>query len=95
MTMARNGKVKPAELAVRAREQLAELLGREPEAVLGIQRNDDDGWKVKLEVLELHRVPETMDLLGCYVVELDEDGDLVGYERRRRYARGASDEDDE
>jgi hypothetical protein len=82
-----NGKVNPTELAQAARAQLAELTGRMPESVLGL-RKDDDGWKVTIEIVELSRVPNSTDLLGCYVVTLDDDGELVGYERVRRYQRG-------
>jgi gas vesicle protein GvpO len=82
-----NGRIKPAELAQSARRQVAELTGRLPESVLGL-RKDDDGWKVTVEVVELSRVPNSTDLLGCYVVTLDEDGELLGYERVRRYQRG-------
>jgi gas vesicle protein GvpO len=82
-----NGKVNPAELAKSARAQLADLTGRVPESVLGL-RKDDDGWKVTVEIVELSRVPNSTDLLGCYVVTLDDDGELVGYERVRRYQRG-------
>jgi hypothetical protein len=82
-----DGKVNPPELARAARSQLAELTGRMPESVLGL-RKDDDGWKVTVEVVELSRVPTSTDLLGCYVVTLDDDGELVGYERVRRYQRG-------
>ena len=42
-------------------------------------------WVAKVE---LTRVPNSTDLLGCYVVALDGDGELVGYERVRRYQRG-------
>ncbi|HLY49975.1 MAG TPA: gas vesicle protein [Solirubrobacteraceae bacterium] len=83
----RNGRVKPAELAQSARKHVAELTGRVPESVLGL-RKDDDGWKVTVEVVELSRVPNSTDLLGCYVVTLDDDGELLGYERVRRYQRG-------
>jgi hypothetical protein len=83
----RDGKVSPPELARAARSQLAELTGRMPESVLGL-RQDDDGWKVTVELVELSRVPTSTDLLGCYVVTLDDDGELVGYERVRRYQRG-------
>jgi hypothetical protein len=83
----RDGKASPAELARAARAQLAELTGRNPESVLGL-RKDDDGWKVTVELVELSRVPNSTDLLGCYVVTLDDDGELVGYERVRRYQRG-------
>jgi Gas vesicle synthesis protein GvpO len=82
-----NGRVKPAELAKSARRQVADLTGRLPETVLGLRR-DEDGWKVTVEVVELSRVPNSTDLLGCYVVTLDEDGELLGYERVRRYQRG-------
>jgi hypothetical protein len=51
-------------------------------------RKDEDGWKVTVEVVELRRIPSSTDLLGCYVVTLDDDGELVGYERTRRYQRG-------
>ena|SRR5947209_5126641 len=83
----RNGKVNPAELAQTARSQLAALTGRAPESVLAL-RKDEDGWKVTVEIVELRRVPSSTDLLGCYVVTLDDDGELVGYERTRRYQRG-------
>jgi Gas vesicle synthesis protein GvpO len=83
----RNGAARPAELARAARRQLAELTGRPPESVLGLRR-DDDGWQVTVEVLELSRIPNSTDLLGCYVVTLDDDGELVSYERVRRYQRG-------
>jgi hypothetical protein len=83
----RNGKVNPAELAQTARSHLAALTGRAPESVLAL-RKDDDGWKVTVELVELSRVPSSTDLLGCYVVTLDDDGELVGYERTRRYQRG-------
>jgi hypothetical protein len=82
-----NGRPKPADLVREAATQLAQLTGRRPEAVVGLEK-DDDGWKVSLEVLELERVPNSTDLLGCYVVHLDADGELVGYERVGRYQRG-------
>lgn len=82
-----NGGANPAELARAARKQLTELTGRRTESVLGL-RKDDDGWNVMVEVLELSRIPPSTDLLGSYVVQLDDDGELVAYERVRRYQRG-------
>ena len=83
----RNGRRNPAEIARAAVSIVSELTGRQPEKVLGL-RKDDDGWKVTLELLELSRVPNSTDVLGCYEVELDQQGELVGYERVRRYQRG-------
>ena len=90
----RNGSKSPAELARAARQQLAELTGRPPESVLGL-RKDDDGWKVTVEVVELGRIPPSTDLLGCYMVTLDDEGELVGYERVRRYQRGQAGGEDQ
>ncbi len=75
------------EAARRAREQLAELTGRETVSVSGLRRTDD-GWEVTVEVVELERVPPTTNVMGSYEVELDPNGDLVGYELVERYHRG-------
>ena len=45
-----------------------------------------------IELLELSRIPETDDMLGSYEVELDEDGEMLGYKRIHRYPRSKSDE---
>jgi hypothetical protein len=79
-------------VAERAARQLLELTGREAEGVTGLQRTDD-GWRVKVEVVELRRVPETTDLLALYEVDVDPRGDLQGYRRLERYSRGAARED--
>ncbi|MFE2584218.1 gas vesicle protein [Streptomyces adustus] len=73
-----------------AAEQLTELLGRIPESVSALKPTND-GWEADIEVLELERVPETTSVMATYRVTLDEEGDLVAYERTRRYTRGQID----
>ncbi|MFF8828279.1 gas vesicle protein [Streptomyces sp. NPDC015131] len=73
-----------------AAEQLHELLGRSPESVSAI-RPTDDGWEAEVEVLELERIPETTSVLASYRVTLDTEGELMAYERIRRYTRGQID----
>ncbi|MFG2717669.1 gas vesicle protein [Streptomyces sp. NPDC048416] len=73
-----------------ARAQLSELIGMAAESVSSFERTDD-GWSLKIEVLELSRVPDTMSLLASYEVELDSHGELTGYQRLRRYERGRAD----
>ena len=75
-----------------AREQVAEVTGHPVEGISGFRR-DDDGWVIDVEVRELERVPNTMDLLASYEVKVSKDGEVVGFERRRRYHRAAVDED--
>ncbi|MEV5358557.1 gas vesicle protein [Streptomyces sp. NPDC052693] len=80
----------PMEVLRQARGQLAELTGMEAESVSSFEQTED-GWALEVEVLELERVPDTMSLMASYQVELDQDGQLTGYRRVRRYERGRSD----
>ncbi|MHB8658895.1 MAG: gas vesicle protein GvpO [Solirubrobacteraceae bacterium] len=80
------------------REEFPALLGRPVESVLGVERAEENGsgnagWLVMVQVVELERIPRSTDVLGAYAVELDGDGELVGYRRRRRYHRSQADED--
>ena len=81
-----------SQVAVRAAQQLLELTGKGAEGVTGLERTDD-GWKVHVEVVEVRRIPDTTDVLALYEVQVDEDGDLIGYRRLRRYTRGKPGED--
>jgi hypothetical protein len=80
-------------VADRAREFLQELSGADVESVSGLDRTAS-GWAVTVEAVEVRRIPESTDVLATYEVELDEDGDLVRYQRLRRYARAQSDRGD-
>jgi hypothetical protein len=80
-------KPKGSAIASEAARQLVELTGRDVEGVTGLSRTDD-GWSVEVEVLEVRRIPETTDVLALYEITVDEDGDLEGYRRLRRYVRG-------
>lgn len=77
----------------RVRRDLPQLLGRPIEQVLGLDRDGDDGWKVRVQIVELARIPPTTDVLGSYLVTLDRDGEVVGYQRERRFHRSQADED--
>ncbi|MET9955884.1 gas vesicle protein [Streptomyces sp. NPDC006339] len=80
-----------AEVSRTAREQLSELLNQPAETVSACARNEDGGWRLTVEVLELRRVPDTMSLLASYEVDVDPDGYLVGHRRTHRYERGRAD----
>jgi len=74
-------------VAREAAQQLLELTGREAEGVTGLERTED-GWKVEVEVVEVRRIPDTTDVLAIYEIEADEEGNVEGYRRLRRYSRG-------
>ncbi|MFF8375599.1 gas vesicle protein [Streptomyces sp. NPDC015661] len=84
-------KVTSAAAAMRsAVEQIAELLGRVPESVSSL-RPVEDGWEAVVEVLELERIPDTTSILASYKITVDAEGELISYERTRRYSRGMID----
>jgi hypothetical protein len=76
-------------VAALAAEELGELTGKGIEGVTGLERTDE-GWTVQVEITELRRIPDTTDVLALYEVTTDRQGNLLGYRRLRRYARGAA-----
>jgi outer membrane receptor for monomeric catechols len=82
-----NGRLSANELSRAALTTVEELTGYEPEAVTALEW-DGELWQVTVDALELSRIPNTTDVLGEYVVQLDDQGTLRGYKRVRRYQRG-------
>lgn len=87
----RRAEVPDAPAAMRsAAGQLAQLLGRPPDSVSSLKPTED-GWEAQVEVVELERIPDTTSVMASYKVALDPQGQLVSYERTRRYSRGMID----
>jgi hypothetical protein len=84
----RDKRMSATSVAAGAARQLLQLTGRAVEGVTGLEKTDD-GWRVQVEVLEVRRIPDTTDVLAIYDIDVDADGDLVGYHRVTRYVRGA------
>jgi hypothetical protein len=81
-----NGRLSAAELSQAALLTVGQLTGYRPEAVTGLEW-DGELWQVTVDALELERVPNTCDVIGSYVVQLDEKGTLRGYRRTGRFQR--------
>ncbi|NIK61609.1 gas vesicle protein [Kribbella shirazensis] len=75
------------DIAVTAARELAQLIGQVPEGIVAVEQQDD-GWRVQVEVVESHRIPETTDILAVYEVDVDYDGVVISYRRTDRYVRG-------
>jgi hypothetical protein len=71
----------------KALEELAALISHTVEGAVGVRR-DDETWVVTIEVLEDAHIPSTSDILAECEVRLDDEGELLGYRRGRRYVRG-------
>ena len=84
----RGSEITSVRAAQRAVVQLHELTTREIEAVVGMSKKDDGNWSVIVEVVEAHHFPDTSDVMAEYSVDVDNQGELVGYSRGPRYLRG-------
>jgi len=78
------------QLLARARQYAEEFTGHPVESFSGLAQ-EDRGWRVGLEVVEVSRVPSTTDVLASYEVVLTGEGDLVDFRRAGRYYRNATD----
>lgn len=81
------------EIAERAKEQLVQLTGLKPDTVSALKK-DQDGWHVIVVMLEMKYVPDTGDMLATYEMLLDDEGQLISYERTSRYRRNQAMEGD-
>jgi hypothetical protein len=70
--------------------QMAELLQCEPAGVSAVEATDR-GWRAHVEMVELPRVPDTTSVMASYRVDTNSNGEVLGYERVRRYSRGQVD----
>ena len=73
-----------------AAAQFSDLSGCVPEQISGL-RSTEDGWSVLVEVVDVERIPSTTSILSTYRVDVDSRGELLGYERIRRYTRASTD----
>jgi len=76
-----------------AKAQLAQLTGLAASTVSRIEHGEN-GWQVSVEMLEMKYIPDSGDMLGTYEVTLDEEGNLLTYQRTRRYRRNQLMEDE-
>ena len=74
--------MKASEVTRVAEKELAGLTKLEPSGVKGVSK-DEEGWHVKVEMIEKKSIPDGMDLLGLYEVTLDEEGNVLKFERRQ------------
>jgi hypothetical protein len=74
------------EIARSAKQQIAQLTGLEPDTVSSFVK-DNGEWSVTVEVVEMKRIPNATDILATYQAKLDTEGNLLGYQRTKRYLR--------
>jgi hypothetical protein len=73
------------------RQTMADITDGEPGRVTSAAPTDEGGWVVEVEIVENRRIPSSADMLALYEVELDSNGEMLSYQRIRRYMRGQMD----
>jgi hypothetical protein len=76
----------------KAQDDFAKLTNMSVSGVTGLSKNQD-GWVVSLEALERKAIPDTMDVLGLYEIRLDEEGNILSFDRKKLRKRGETKED--
>lgn len=74
-------------IANQAKKQLSELTKLEPSTVSGMTKEGEE-WIVTLEMVEKKSIPDSMDVLGVYEVRLNNDGELLNFNRISLRKRG-------
>jgi hypothetical protein len=69
-----------------AKEELEALTGLKAETVSSVQRQGER-WDVTVDMIELHVTPNSRDVLAIYDVQIDTEGNILGYRRMGRYVR--------
>lgn len=70
------------QLVERAREELSKLTELELSTTLGTSK-DEKGWRVSVEMIEKHSIPDGMDILATYEILLDNDGKVLKFNRTK------------
>jgi hypothetical protein len=68
-------------------------LGKKPtDGITGLSKTKE-GWAILMEALERKAIPDTMDVLGLYELRMDDEGHLLGLDRKKLRKRGETKEE--
>ena len=66
----------------KCRDEFTGLTKMPVNGITGLAR-DEGKYVVSLEVLERKAIPDSMDIIGVYEVRMDDEGQLLSFERKR------------
>lgn len=69
-----------AQIVKTARSELNSLTGLEVSSTIEVAKEEEE-WRVVLEVIEKHSIPEGMDILAAYETRLDGEGTMLEFRR--------------
>ena len=84
-------KMNANEIVIKAREEFAGLGKKSADGIAGFSKTEE-GWSILMEAVERKGIPDTMDVLGLYEIHLDNEGNLLGMNRKKLRKRGETQE---
>jgi hypothetical protein len=75
----------------KAQDDFAKLTKTPVDGVTGVAKVEE-GWTVSLEAVERKGIPDTTDILALYEIHLDDEGNLLGFDRKKLRKRGDTEE---
>ncbi len=65
----------------KAKNDISKMIGLEPSSVVKTAKIDG-GWQIAIEMVEKRSIPDGMDILATYEVKLDEQGNILEFNRK-------------
>lgn len=65
----------------KAKNDISKMIGLAPSSVVKTTKIDG-GWQIAIEMVEKRSIPDGMDLLATYEVKLDEQGNILEFNRK-------------
>ena len=69
------------DLISKAKSDLSKLTGLDPSSLVTTAKTDG-GWQIAIEMVEKRSIPDGMDLLATYEVKLDDQGNILEFNRK-------------
>jgi len=69
------------QLIEKAREEISKVTGLELGSTVGAVK-EEEGWKVSVEMVEKHSLPDQMDILAIYEALVNDEGNLISFNRK-------------
>ncbi len=82
--------VSATEAARVAQTEMVKFSKLELAGVRGMSQ-DDGKWRVTVELVEKKSIPDAQDIIGGYEVTVDEEGKVIGFERKTLRKRADTD----
>jgi hypothetical protein len=80
-------------LIEQTRNELSKLIGLPVSSTVNVVK-DGTGWRISVEMVEKKSIPEQLDILALYEAHIDEEGNLLGFERTSLRKRMDTKKDD-